>query len=270
MVQLQRPDCVVFESALFRTTSTLIVGEDHLLLIDPTWLPGEVAAIAKYATARSGKRECYLLFTHSDYDHIIGFGAFPDYRTLASAAFVGNPDPEAPLRQIQEFDDAYYIHRRYPIAYPRIDDVLDGPTTRVLGGETYAFYPAPGHNPDGVLTLNRDRGILAVGDYLSNVEFPYVYDSVARYRDTLRCLEGILDGEDVRLLVSGHGDATTEPAEMQHRIAESRAYLDELEESVRHDRPFDLDRLFRRYAFPGIMRKFHAGNLELMRKHVAG
>ncbi|WP_116125818.1 MBL fold metallo-hydrolase [Lewinella sp. IMCC34183] len=263
-------DYLLFESALFQTVSLLITGPDHLLLVDPTWLPGEVEEIAAAAGELAAGRERYLLFTHSDYDHIIGYGRFPGYRTLASAAFVANPEPDDPLRQIREFDDAYYVTRPYPTEYPRIDIPLPAAeTNRRLGSDDYVFYPAPGHNPDGVITLNRTRGILAVGDYLSNVEFPYVYHSVAEYRATLDRLETIIESGVVRTLVPGHGDSTDDPAEMRRRLTESRAYLDELEESIRRGTPFDLDRLFTRYRFPGVMRTFHAGNEELMRQHVA-
>ena len=263
------PGCRVFESALFRTTTTLVTGDDHLLLVDPTWLPHEIEAITEHVADLAPGRECFLAFTHSDYDHILGFGRFPEFRTVASGAFVRNADPDEPLEQIRTFDDEYYVTRPYPITYPRIDLPVEGNgVTLELGEETYLGYQAAGHNPDGLILLNRDRGILIVGDYLSNVEFPYVYHSVAEYRRTLDRLEGIIREERVELLISGHGDPTTDPEEMHRRIRDSRSYLDELEESVVTGRAFDLDRLFTRYRFPRIMRKFHAGNVKLMQQHV--
>ncbi len=268
-LQLDNSELVLFESALFRTVSTLIVGKDHLLLVDPNWIPGEVQFITDRVTALAGKRKLYLLFTHSDYDHIIGFGKFPGATTIASRAFVDNPAPDEPLEQIRTFDDAYYITRDYPITYPTITHPVgdDGFAMR-MGTEDYLFYQAAGHNPDGLLTLNRSRGILIVGDYLSNIEFPYVYHSVAAYRATLAKLEGIIREEKVRVMVTGHGDHTTEASEMHRRVAESYAYLDALEDSVRNETPFDFTRLFERYAFPGIMGKFHAGNVATMRREI--
>ncbi len=269
-LQLETPTLLLFESALFRTVSTLIVGADHLLLADPTWLPGEVESIADRVSTLAAGRELFVLFTHADYDHIIGYGRFPDARTIASRAFAENPSPEEPLQQIRAFDDAYYITRDYPLAYPTITWPIAGDgITRQLGSEEYVFYQAPGHNPDGLITFNVAKGILIVGDYLSNIEFPYVYDSVARYRETLAKLEGIVRGGRVRMLVTGHGDHTGDPTEMLRRIADSHAYLDALEQSVREDTPFDLDELFRRYAFPGIMAKFHAGNVATFRRELS-
>lgn len=260
----------LYESALFRTVSTLVEGEDFLLLVDPTWLPQEVEFLAEIVDALLGERKLYLLFTHSDYDHIIGYGRFPRATVIASAAFVSNPNQASILRQILDFDDSYYLTRNYPIVYPEVDVVIDGnPQEYTLPGETVRFYQAPGHNADGLVTFFPRRGLLIVGDYLSNVEFPYVYHGVAAYRDTLDQLESIITTEHVTLLVSGHGDATSDREEMRRRLTESREYLDKLERAVRSGARFDLPALFRRYAFPKVMSDFHAGNVKLMEKHVA-
>ena len=269
MLRVNQPDLVLFESALFRTTTTLLIGTDHLLLVDPNWLPGEIDTIRKEVAARRGERNAYLLFTHSDYDHIIGYGQFSDFTVIASRAFVEQPKRTEILEEIRDFDDQYYIARDYPIRYPTVDVIIDAPVHRVqLGREDYDIYQAPGHNDDAIVVVNRSRGILIAGDYLSNVEFPYVYDSVGRYRATLNLLEGLLTEPDIKLLVPGHGDATNDREEMAARLADARRYLDDLEESVRTRRPFDLSGLFRRYKFPKIMASFHEGNRRKMVDHV--
>ncbi len=61
--QLERPELVLFESALFRTVTTLVIGEQYLLLVDPNWLPDEVAHIADLVVPLTKGRECFLLFT---------------------------------------------------------------------------------------------------------------------------------------------------------------------------------------------------------------
>ena len=73
MIRFQHDDLLLFESALFRTTTTLFYNEDLLLLVDPNWLPGEVAEIRHWVQQLRGTRALYLLFTHSDYDHIIAY-----------------------------------------------------------------------------------------------------------------------------------------------------------------------------------------------------
>ena len=264
-VQYERADLILFESALFRTVTTLLIGDQYLLLVDPNWLPDEVQYIADRVAPFTTDRECFLLFTHSDYDHIVGYGKFSDFRTIASRAFAQQTDRKMALQQVVEWDDSNYISRDYPLVYPPIDRPIGGDGTELqLGEDTYVFYQAPGHNADGLLTFNRSRGILVVGDYLSNIEFPYIYHSVRDYRVTLDKLERLIRSDAVRVLVTGHGDHTEDRGEMLHRLKESRQYIDELERSVREGTPFDLEALFRRYRFPEIMQKFHEGNVRLV------
>ena len=266
--QLAQPDLRIYESALMRTVTSLIIGQDYLLLVDPNWLPQEVDFIYTEVHPLLAGRYPYLLFTHSDYDHIIGYEKFlPDFTTIASRPFVDNSAAADQVKQIREFDDAYYLSRPYPISYPKIDTVIDDEGQQLrLGHDRYRFYHAPGHNADGLLTFNVDRGILIVGDYLSNVEFPFVYHSVAAYRLTLAKLAQLIDGDGVKLLITGHGDHTTDRTEMQRRIQDSYAYLDALEGAVATGVPFDTTTLFARYGFPTVMQKFHDGNLETLRR----
>lgn len=270
LVQRKQPGLLLLESALFRTVTTLIEGEGYLLLVDPNWLPQEVEHIAEEVELRAKGKKLFLLFTHSDYDHIIGYERFPSATTIASEAFTDNPDAEKILTQIRDFDDSYYLQRSYGISYPRIDLPVDGEGTALaLGEDQYLLHPADGHNRDGILTFLPNRGILIVGDYLSNIEFPYVYHGIPEYRATLDRLERLIDSGVVRLLITGHGDAADNQEEMQRRLSDSRSYLDTLEASVKNQRPFDTASLFRRYGFPKVMGDFHAGNVRLMEEYLS-
>ena len=257
----------VFQSALFQTNATLLRGAHFQLLVDPNWLPEEIQFLRK-RTAETRSRNL-LLFTHSDYDHILGYGAFPDWETIASRAFVDNPKAAEQVEQILQFDDDYYIERDYKIVYPTIDHAISGDgTTLELDGETLHFFQAPGHNADGLLTLCARNRVLLAGDYGCAVEFPYLYHSLADYRTTLDKIEALLRENRFDVLVPGHGSVAESPQEVHHRLAESRAYLDELEAHVRTGAPFDEERLFRRYRFPRLMRRFHAANVDLVRREL--
>jgi glyoxylase-like metal-dependent hydrolase (beta-lactamase superfamily II) len=264
-IQLTTPNLTIHESQLFRTTSTIIYTDDYVLIVDPNWLPAEVDGLAALTTAHGAGKEKFLLFTHSDYDHIIGYGKFPGFTTIASRAFVDNPKREAQLAQAVAWDDEYYITRDYPLVYPTIDRPVSGDGTEMrIGKDNYVFYQAAGHNYDGLLTFNRSKGILVVGDYLSNVEFPYVYHSFSDYRATLDKLDTLISTGEVKVLVTGHGDHTTEQAEMEKRIQDSRDYLDELTTAITANSDFDLDKWLGRYDFPQIMTKFHEKNVALL------
>jgi hydroxyacylglutathione hydrolase len=84
----------IFQSALFQTNSTVILTDDAVLVVDPAWLPDEVLAIQQYAESIRGRRSLFLVYTHSDYDHIIGHGAFRPDKVFATKAFAERGDGE--------------------------------------------------------------------------------------------------------------------------------------------------------------------------------
>ncbi|MEL6718077.1 MAG: MBL fold metallo-hydrolase [Bacteroidota bacterium] len=270
-IQYQDQYITVFESALYRTTCTLIERAEHYLLVDPNWLPIEVAFIAEKVSLIDANKQAYLLFTHSDYDHIIAYERFmTDAKVIASQAFVDHPNPEKELKTIREFDEEYYIQRSYPISYPKVDIAIAGTEKRQLGNDTYHFLPADGHNRDGILTFHEELGVLILGDYLSNLEFPFIYESVAAYQATLDRITTLLNTGQVQLLITGHGDCTKSPSEMQKRLEQSQNYLGHLRKAVLEDTNFPEEDLWKQYAPSTFLKKAHQENLNLARKELLG
>lgn len=269
MIQYKTKHLTVFESALFRTTSTVVETDDLILIVDPTWLPAEIDEIRHHVEAAKNGKRVYLLFTHSDYDHIIGFGAFQDAYTIASKAFRDNLQKEEPLAAIRKFDQEYYVRRPYPMVYPRVDLAIDETTDFVTVGDTrLSFWQAPGHNADGLFTLVEPLGIWIVGDYLSNEEFPFIYHSVADYEKTLDKAEHIINKKQPKIMVSGHGDVCSDTHEMFLRLKESRDYIEALRKSALSEADLLQDRLWERYDFRGVQESYHRNNLELMKKEI--
>jgi hydroxyacylglutathione hydrolase len=272
----------VFQSALFQTNSTVVETKDMILVVDPNWLPIEIAQIrfhviaiqeATKGVAKATNKPVWLLFTHSDYDHIIGYHAFSDIAAgvIASRPFVENMECVAVLEQIKQFDDEYYITRSYPIEYPSVSYTVetDGQTLKI--GETkLTFFNAAGHNPDGIFTIVNNTMI--AGDYLCDVEFPYIYHSSWAYQDTLEKIEPILQDFDIQLFISGHGNPTTEKTEILRRKEEALEYIGNVRGSIRAGKHFDFDKYVadKNFQFPRIMRRFHEGNLNLMRAEEFG
>ncbi len=252
------------------TNAAVVVTDDLVLVTDPNWLPSEVTAIRDYVAEVRGTKPVFLLFTHSDYDHILGYRAFSDATAIASEAFVRNPHKRKIVREIQAFDDSYYITRPYPIEYPHIDIVIqeDGQELRI-GTTLLRFYQAPGHNPDGLITQLFPDGILLTGDYLCDVEFPYIYHSSTAYETTLNQLENILSEGKIRLLIPGHGKPAHQTLEALSRLQQARAYIHQLKDSVRTGIPFDEEVLLKQFPFPLIQRAFHRKNLALIRKELS-
>ncbi|MFK7948566.1 MAG: MBL fold metallo-hydrolase [Saprospiraceae bacterium] len=268
-IQLQTPQLTIFESALFRTTSTVIQTDDFILIVDPNWLPIEIQTIRDYVDSIKGNKPIYLFFTHSDYDHIIGYNAFPEAKTIASKAFVENQDKAKILQQINNFDDENYVKRAYKIVYPTIDFVINNDSEILkIGNTKLQFFNAFGHNADGLFLWIEKLGILVVGDYLSNIEFPYIYHSGTLYLQTLQVVEQLIKTQKINYLITGHGDYTAEKKEMKQRIADSYEYIFLLINSIKSGQKFNLNWLWQRYDFPKVMTRFHEGNLKILRKEL--
>ncbi len=270
MILFQQNQITVFQSALFQTTSAVIEGAGFVLVVDPTWLPQEVEEIAAHVRRIRAGRDLYLLFTHSDFDHILGYGAFPDAITIASRAFQESTRKERSVQAVRAWDGEYYIQRPYAVVFPEISVAAAGDGQELVLGETrFTFYAAPGHNPDGLWTVIEPHGLLIAGDYLSDIEFPYIYHSSTAYEETLRKLDGILERHSIRVLVPGHGQVTTDREEMRARQQQSFEYITALRQYIASSDQAAIDAMTADCAFPLGMASFHAGNQALMRKERA-
>jgi hydroxyacylglutathione hydrolase len=258
----------VFQSEIFQTNSTVIETDDCIILVDPTWLPNEVEEIKQYVYSKKGDRPLYLIFTHSDWDHIIGYGAFPDAITIGSQEMADLNGKHEILEQIDRFDQEYYISRNYEIKFPMLEHKIKQNGQIIEIGETkLTFYQAKGHTGDGIFTIVEPLGVFIAGDYLSDVEPPYIYSSSSDYEHTLQNLDRILEKHTITILIPGHGHPTESIGEMKLRqqtgfsyIKSVRTYIEECkseEESLS---------LIEHYSFPKGIKPFHIGNMKLMKK----
>ena len=275
MIQYQDSHIRVYESALFRTTSTVVQTPDLVLVADPTWLPDEIEIIRSAVAKEAKGRPVYQLFTHSDYDHLMGYGAFPEATIIASRALEEETDKEQALEKILEWDESYYIHRPYTMRYPEVDIAAAAGDTIKVGETRLSFEEAPGHNSDGLITVVESPPIpegpaIIAGDYLSNVEFPFIYHSFSKYLDTLDTFERLISETKPYILIPGHGDITKSSEEMLKRLEESRSYLNQLRDSVLNNAPFDENALWKRYPHRRGIRSFHLGNLKLAKGELRG
>lgn len=271
-MRIHREDhLTLFRSCLYETVSLVLETKDTVLVVDPCWLPFEVEEIRRFVEGIRGERKLLLLFTHSDYDHIIGYGAFPDAVTVASPFFrdKGETEREAILEQIKAFDDEYYVRRDYDIVYPHVDVApeKDGDTYED-GDLRLTFYHAVGHNDDGLFVFVEPLGVLIAGDYFSDIEFPYIYCSSSEYEKSLRKLDTILASHPVRGLLTGHGNAAWSAGEMKRRQKESLDYIARMRDAVRRRDQDSIDTLIEGCPFPRNMRKFHRNNQLLFEREL--
>jgi glyoxylase-like metal-dependent hydrolase (beta-lactamase superfamily II) len=263
------PNVTIFQSALFQTNSTVVKTEDSILVVDPAWLPQEVANIRKEVDEIRGNRPVFLIFTHSDYDHIIGYKAFQPDKVFMSKAMADNPEKDKCLEQALEFDEKYYIERPYPIEYPQGDFFVYRDGVQYRQGHTkMTFYLTPGHTADSMMVVIWQLGLCIAGDYLSNVEFPFIYQSSVEYIKTLEKLPRIHDRNWFTRLIPGHGDPALSINDWLQRRTESLAYIYAVRESIATGLPFDETSLWQRYRFPRLQRQYHAENVALMTREL--
>ena len=270
MILYQHNHVTVFQSALYLTTSTVIETAHAILIVDPTWLPQEVSEIRRHVAQIRRGRSLYLLLTHSDWDHILAAGAFPDAHRIASRAFVDNADAHSIINQIVMFDDQWYLQRDYPVFYPEIEFVVDRDDTRIQQEDLcLRLFLAPGHTACSIFAVEESSGVLLAGDYLSDVEFPYIYHSSAFYEDSLSKITTLMKQKDLALLVPGHGHIAHTHVEINRRVEQSLRYIRTLRQFIRQHDQKAINRMIAQCPFPHVMSDYHQHNQQLMIRELA-
>ena len=215
-------------SRLWQTTATAIRHGEECLLVDSPYFPDELD-ILPTLLAQAGFEPDGLLATHADYDHLLGRLAFPGL-----ALGVGwqtaerlRSEPGAAQRELREADAENYVERAAPLSLGAYQE-LPAPGSIELGGVEIDLHPADGHAPDGTAFFARSAGVLACGDYLSDVEIPLIAaaGSLGDYRATLARLAPLVEAAET--VVPGHGKPHSREDALRI-LDEDVDYLDALE-----------------------------------------
>ena len=189
-----------FESALWQTSSLLLVADREAVVIDPCISAEEVARIAARASALDA-RVTHVLVTHADWDHVCGIAAFPDAVAtmgVRTAEIVAGGEPK---ELISKRAAAYGLKIE---GEPRVDRVLATGVAHQVGPFVVETMALRGHTCDGTGYRFRELDLLAVGDHLSAVEFPFA-STTSEYRTTLASLIELLQNDPPAAVVPGHG-----------------------------------------------------------------
>ncbi len=210
--------------------SGLFLSEGRACLIDPGIFPEEIEEIKRFLLDRQAEPQAIVL-THSHWDHLLGPERFPGVQVIAQANYLKETSggrAEDLLWQIEEWEEEYGLEREKPFVIPQPDKTFKRRLTLKLGGLELRLVHAPGHAADHLVVYEPGSKALWAGDMLSDLEIPFVSQSLAAYQGTLEMISRL----EVRALVPGHGHPTTSAEEIQRRIAEDLAYLRELRERV--------------------------------------
>lgn len=223
------PGLLVAQSEFFLTNCGALLSDGAALLIDPCMRPAEIDALAA-AVAAQGAAPAYVLLTHSHWDHILGPERLPGVPVLAQARYpVCVAQGSAALRrELGDWETRTGRQRATPFAPPAADVLVTDDHTLHLGARELRLLHVPGHAADQLAVYDPAAGVLWASDILSDVEIPFVADNLSAYERTLARLSAL----DLRGLVPGHGHPTTDPANIQTRLSEDRAYLGELSQRV--------------------------------------
>jgi glyoxylase-like metal-dependent hydrolase (beta-lactamase superfamily II) len=215
-----------FESALWQTTSLLLVAGREAVAIDPCVSADEVERIAGRA-ATLGARVTHVLATHADWDHVCGIGAFPDAIAAMGASTAEIVAGGEPGDVISTRASTYGL----TIAgEPRVDKALAVGLAHQVGPFVVETIALRGHTADGTAYRIRELDLLVVGDHLSAAEFPFA-SSTSEYRATLASLIDLLESDPPAHVVPGHGPPLT-AVEALAIAREDLGYLRELRDAV--------------------------------------
>lgn len=216
----------VFQSALWQLNSCLCHDGDTQVLWDPAYSDKEIDEIYS-SLYRSNAKEHYLIYTHGDYDHIAGDAQFPQFQKIGSKHMALRPEKDQILSQIHQVDHEFYIDRLHTLQYPSLDMTVDlsKPVHKRLGNIDAIFLEARGHTADGMITVIPELKIIVAGDYLSDIEFPFIEDSLEEYYKTLDRLTDMMNTFDLEFMVPGHGNVALTRTEIEDRIYRSKNYL---------------------------------------------
>jgi glyoxylase-like metal-dependent hydrolase (beta-lactamase superfamily II) len=198
------------------------------MLIDSPYFPDELELLPG-VLQQAGFHVNALIATHADFDHLLGRLAFPGL-----SLGVGDDtmerlrrEPGAAQRALRDQDGELYVERTSPLALGQVQ-ALPVPGRLELGDRELELHPAPGHTSDGTAVLAPFSGVLACGDYLSDVEIPILSPggSLDEYRATLARLAPLV--ERAETVVPGHGSPRGRD-EARELLDEDLGYLDALE-----------------------------------------
>jgi len=165
----------VHESSCLQTNSTVVVGDEGVLLVDPGLTTDELATIAADVRAL-GQPVAAGFSTHPDWDHVLwhaSFGEVPRYGT-AQAAGAMKESLAQPDWQLQVAEGLpKEIADDVPMELLGLITALPvGAKTIAWGGPTVRILEHAAHATGHAALLIDDRRVLVAGDMLSDVLVP--------------------------------------------------------------------------------------------------
>ena len=191
----------VLQGPLWQTNATLIEAGPDVVLIDPAQFPDELEVLRRTVDALAPER-LWVLITHADFDHVQGIPIFPEATVVAepgTAERLVDGRAAEGLRGAgvdfgADWDDNLRADRHIGCSAPER-----------LGELEVLAIDAPGHQDHGAAFAFPSLGILAAGDYLSAITYPFCIHGVAEARASTERLCAAIEQHGIERIVPGHG-----------------------------------------------------------------
>jgi glyoxylase-like metal-dependent hydrolase (beta-lactamase superfamily II) len=213
---------------MWQLNAVCLRSGEEAMLIDSPYFPDELELLPG-VLSQAGFEPDALLATHADFDHLLGRLAFPSLALGVGELTAERlrASPGAAQRELRGADDEFYVVRPRPLSLGAVQ-TLPAPGSVELGEEELELHPAEGHTVDGLAVFAPWCGVLACGDYLSDVELPGlgVGGALDAYRATLARLAPLVERSET--VVPGHGSPLARDDALRV-LDEDVDYLDALE-----------------------------------------
>ncbi|WBU36728.1 MBL fold metallo-hydrolase [Homoserinibacter sp. YIM 151385] len=233
----------VHASECIETNTTVVEGDEGVLLVDPGLTRAEVACLAGdlRGLGEAGLPVVAGFATHPDWDHALwdaGLGPAPRYGTAraveALRSLRARPD------WLAEFEESLppEIAGEVPTElFGLLEPLPAGADSVPWAGPRAGVLQHDGHAPGHAALLVAGRGVLVAGDLVSDVLVPMpslrgdAADPLGDYLAGLDLLEQAAASAEVTAFVPGHG-SPGDAAELRARIALDRAYIEALRDGL--------------------------------------
>ena len=224
----------------FISNAGFVVTDTSVVVIDALGSPALALQLLAQIRARTALPVSHVILTHYHADHVYGLQVFKEAGATVLAHRLGKEylsSETARLRlEASRTELAPWIDAQTRLV--EADRWLDSPTELNVGGVTFRIEPAgPAHTAEDLMVYVPSERVLFAGDVVFRGRIPFVGQADSRH--WIAALDQLLK-VDVDVIVSGHGPASTRPAE---DLMLTRDYLVHLRramgEAARNMEPFD-------------------------------
>lgn len=225
----------VRQSRVVAMNSVVVSQDAWATVVDPGVLPSELAEIAEHVARQAPRFEQVILaITHPHWDHVLGSPWFPAAHRVGHVGLAEEMERDAEAIEREAGREAAAAGETWPQPFRPFapSQAVRGIAGVSLGPIEMIAHDTPGHSASHLAFWFPGPRLLAAGDLLSDIEIPWLDAAPWVYRRTLTQLHWLLEQEDVRVMVPGHGAPALGRVDAYRRLLRDMDYLLALEAGI--------------------------------------